>query len=463
MNYTKNIIWGLFVGLGTGSLLASCTSGDITPNGFDDSRIEVVGERFCSLSNPLGLAGATLQMRTEPVSGELQVLLSAAAGEAVDLKVSVDEGVLEAYNAANSTDFEAVPASAVDVEAGGALLVGPQTTQSDPLRIGVKPDVAMIEGEVYAVPLRLSSETEGVGVSESDGTYIFWCQVLGERPSTQKDTGFITFCYVEVNGNNPLNALTWKCKKSGKPLIDVVNLFSANIKWIEAEKQVGLVLNPNVQHILDNRDKYIKPLQDAGIRVCLTVLGDHDGVGVANLSDEAACRFAQDLRSVVETYGLDGVDFDDEYSEYEKHGLRPGCVPYGADPYARLLYEVKRAMPHKLVTVYQIGQCMWGFPNAVDGVRPGDFIDYTYSDYEKLNVPSFLGMEKKRIGVASVDMTYNEFVTGNLKYNRENGYGVQMIYNLIAGNSQYKCLDAVARYIYDDEAEWTGERYEKEW
>lgn len=464
MNCKRNIIWNLLLGCGAGLALASCTSDDIVPNGIDEGRVEIVGKNLCALSNPLGAAGATLELHAEPVSGELRVVMSAAAGQAVDLKLSYDASLLEAYNEANATDFEAVPEEAVRLEANGALLVGPQTTLSDPLLVSVEPVESLLTGETYALPLRLTSLTEGVEVSDTEGSYLFWVKVLGERPSTRKDTGLITVCYVEINENNPLNALEWRCVRNDKPLFDIVNLFAANINWIEEEGRVGVVLNPNVQHILANRDKYIKPLQDAGMRVNLTILGNGDGTGVANLSDEAARLFAEDLRSIVESYGLDGVDFDDEYSKYSQFPIRPGCVEYGPDPYVRLLYEVKRLMPDKLVTLYQIGQATWGFTKMVDGVRPGDFIDYAYTDYGALYDIPHLGMRPNQWGVGSLDMTYaNESNPQNLQYNRRVGNGVQMVYNLKPGDSQKVPLGDVARYIYDDTAQWTGVSHAKDW
>lgn len=291
MNHMKNMRWGVLAAI-CATALVSCAEDDIIPNGIDEGRIDPVGECLCTVYNPQGAAGATLQLYTEPVSGEVQVVLSSAAGRAVDLKFTYDPTVLEAYNEAHATSFEAVPAQAVELEADGALLVGPKSSRSELLRVSVRPDEAMSEGKSYALPLRLSSPTEGVTVSSTEGSYIFWVQVRGEHPSTQKSTGFITVCYVEVNENNPLNALEWSCKASGKPLFDIVNIFAANINWLEEEKRVGVVLNPNVRHILDNRDIYIKPLQDAGMRVSLTILGNGDGSGVANLSDAAAHQFA---------------------------------------------------------------------------------------------------------------------------------------------------------------------------
>ena len=89
-----------------------------------------------------------------------------------------------------------------------------------------------------------------------------------------------------------------------------------------------------MRHILDNRDIYIRPLQEAGIRVSLTILGNGDGSGVANLSDEAARAFAQDLRSIVDTYGLDGVDFDDMTFDDVSDDVAEAASEQTADPQA---------------------------------------------------------------------------------------------------------------------------------
>ena len=61
---------------------------------------------------------------------------------------------------------------------------------------------------------------------------------------------------------------------------------------------------------------YVKPLQDKGIKVLLTVLGDWQGIGVANMNDTQTTQFAKILAHAVEKYGLDGIGFDDEYANY---------------------------------------------------------------------------------------------------------------------------------------------------
>lgn len=42
-----------------------------------------------------------------------------------------------------------------------------------------------------------------------------------------------------------------------------------------------------------------------------------NGVGLANLSKETAISVAKEIKYYVETYGLDGVDFDDEWADYK--------------------------------------------------------------------------------------------------------------------------------------------------
>ena len=89
------------------------------------------------------------------------------------------------------------------------------------------------------------------------------------------------FSFTEVNDTNPLNNLNFTLKNSGKPLIDMVVLFSANINYDAANDKVFVSNNPNVQHLLTNRAKYLKPLQDKGIKVILSILGNHDRSGIA--------------------------------------------------------------------------------------------------------------------------------------------------------------------------------------
>ncbi|MDR3116028.1 MAG: fibronectin type III domain-containing protein [Treponema sp.] len=136
-----------------------------------------------------------------------------------------------------------------------------------------------------------------------------------------------TIVYIEVNDDNPLNAGSY-ILEDGTYLFDHVTLFAANIRNRNCAKETSekhgckengphVHLNENVRHILQNRNKYLKPLQDKGIKVLLGLLGDHDGIGFGSMSDKERETFIADLKQDVELYGLDGVDFDDEWASKE--------------------------------------------------------------------------------------------------------------------------------------------------
>ena len=135
-----------------------------------------------------------------------------------------------------------------------------------------------------------------------------------------------TVVYVEVNDRNPLNAGSY-ILEDGTYLFDYMTIFAANIRSrncaLETEphgctKQGPHVhLNENVRYILENRNKYLVPLQNKGIKVLLGLLGDHDGIGFGTMSDADIETFATDVKATVDLYHLDGVDFDDEWASKE--------------------------------------------------------------------------------------------------------------------------------------------------
>lgn len=460
--------------------LVSC-SDDIEPEKADGSGLTVVDDIYCRIENCGGIRAQHLEMRTEALTSEFRIALSKAAPTAVDATLEVDPTLLESFAEEGETDYAIFPADLVAIEEQGEVLIAPGDLQSHPVAVNLRPGDALTVGTTYVLPLRVELRTEGVQPVDSKG-YMLFVKAVGALPSTDKGTGIVTICYVECNGNNPLNAGEWRLRRSGKPIVDIVNLFAANIRYIEQTGRIGVWINPNIQHLLDHRDKYIKPLQDMGMKVCLTILGDHDGTGVANLSDEAAREFAAELRSIVTAYGLDGVDFDDEWSDYDKYPIRPGCVERGPYPYARLLYETKKALPDKLVTLYYIGAVTpWpemgfnGFDRMVDGVMPGDFIDYAYDAmYGSLNITgyqSILGMGRSGWGPSSIELESANL--WNLDVVRRDGYGVQVVYHLRAADgdggvsyvSTYKnVFDQMAVKLYDDTGVvFSGKSWHADW
>ncbi|MDR2743529.1 MAG: hypothetical protein LBB98_15460 [Treponema sp.] len=136
-----------------------------------------------------------------------------------------------------------------------------------------------------------------------------------------------TAVYIEVNDHNPLNAGNYTLA-DGTLLFDYVILFAANIRnrncALETNEKHGCTeqgphvhFNDNVRYILENRQKYIVPLQKKGIKVLLGLLGDHDGIGFGTMNAADRATFIADVKKDVEYYKLDGVDFDDEWASKE--------------------------------------------------------------------------------------------------------------------------------------------------
>ena len=225
--------------------------------------------------------------------------------------------------------------------------------------------------------------------------------------------------------------------------------------------------NENVQHLLDYKEKYLKPLQEKGIKVILGILGNHDRSGIANLTPKGAKLFAKDIKSVLDAYELDGVFFDDEYSNYDGS---PGFEPYPSNgAAARLCYETKKAIGNKIVSVYAYGRTS-SF-NSVDGHKPGEFVDYALHDYGRSSDLSdaYPGLSKKRMGLFSQEYNRGYWTqSANLRRLRADGYGCHMIFAMdpFRANFSYGqigSMNAIARELFDDELVYNGRPYRKDW
>ncbi len=418
-----------------------------------------------SVENPVMKA---VNVYKEPCELKVSVGLTRPVDKAVDAVLEVDESLLPAYNLEHGTDWRILPASAISLEENGSVLIAPGDVKSYEMEIRITPSDNLEKG-TYVLPIRLKMKTDGIKLSNKEDRLVYTIKVMGDIPSTDKGNNIVTICYVECNKYNPLNAGEWTLRNSGKQLIDIVHLFAANINFNKETGRVYVKLNKNLQYILNHKDKYIKPLQDKGMKVCLSILGDHDGSGVANLSDEDARYFAAELKAIVDAYSLDGVDFDDEWSEYDKYPL-PGFPKRGPYPYARLCYETKRAMPDKLCTVYYIGACIPdpaiganGFNMQIEGMNPGDFIDYSYyAQYGSWSDGwnTIKGMKKSQWGPYSLDI--QESWPYMMDQTVKGGYGVQILYDL-RPNSGQSLIKTVAKGLYGEDAIHSGINYGIDW
>jgi hypothetical protein len=252
--------------------------------------------------------------------------------------------------------------------------------------------------------------------------------------------------YIEINETNFKNTGCYSRESDGSPLFDIGIVFAANINYNVDEKRAILYFNPNLETVLFGASTYIRPLQDKGIKVLLSILGNHQGAGVCNFqTQEAAHDFAVQLRDAVETYGLDGIDFDDEYSDYGNND-----TPQPNDfSFIFLLRELRELMPDKIISFYYYGPATSRL--SYDGMDAGNFLNYSwnaiYGTYSPPNVP---GLGRKQLGPAAVNVNQTSSNTAQslATQTMEDGYGVYLYYAL-PNNDINEYLSGISRILND--------------
>jgi glycosyl hydrolase family 18 (putative chitinase) len=253
--------------------------------------------------------------------------------------------------------------------------------------------------------------------------------------------------YVEVNSNNILNSGCYTLLNSGQQLFDIAVIFAANINYDVAHHRAVEYNNENVTKVLQNRDTYIKPLQDKGIKVLLTILGNHQGAGISNFTSRiAAFNFAKQLRDTVNFYGLDGIDFDDEYADYGVNGL-----PQPNDSsFTILLAACRELMPKKILSFYYYGPATNKL--SYKGINAGRFLNYSWNAiYGTYNPPAVPGMSKSQLAPAAVWIQNTSASTAKSLANRSktDGYGAYLYYDLTNTNA-VNYLSGISNALYED-------------
>ncbi|WP_370901018.1 endo-beta-N-acetylglucosaminidase H [Chryseobacterium gossypii] len=263
-------------------------------------------------------------------------------------------------------------------------------------------------------------------------------------------------CYVEVNSNNILNVGSYTLQNSHKQLFDVAIIFAANINYDVSKNRAYVSNNNNVTKVLNDVNTYVKPLQQKGIKVLLDILGNHQGAGICNFPNQQAARdFALQIAHTVYTYGLDGVDLDDEYAGYGNNGTG---LPNDSS-FVMLLQELKAAMPDKLITFYYYGEAI--SRQTYNGDKAGNYINYSWNAmYSTYSVPNVPPLNKTKLSPAATWIGNTPTSTlANLATNTKNdAYGVFMWYDL-KGNNVANYLSTASNILYNENTQLSGQLY----
>ena len=447
INYIKTLALGVIAA----SAMASCSE-DVNLGGVDETPYTPAEKQLVFLTDKYGLSNADSIVFNNNGTTDFFVNINSAPTSAQTFTVSYDATALERYNAAHGTNYKAMPESLVTI--GGQATIEAGDLKSAPVSVGYKTANELEKNGTYAIPLSVKG-AGGVEASADKGDFVYVVRDITKMPNCDKGTGQIVISCQETNDANPLHNLCYTLKESGKYVIDQVVLFSGNINYNVETGEVYNFNNENITHVLENRDKYIKPLQEKGMKVILGILCNHDRACCAYLNDENCKKFALELKAKLDAYGLDGVFFDDEYCS---RGDYPGFSK--TNNFARLAYECKKAMPDKLVEAYVYS----GTRSAaqIDGVQGVDYGIQDYLNYSDLS-GSYPGMAKSGMIQASSEFARGSIISENTARRIvTDGYGGTMIFSLNPSNGKVSRFNNITVPFYGEETVQAGS-YAKDW
>ena len=459
-NYLYNKILIVMLCCYVGAIFSSC-SNDITVATIDEDNYITSKTPQAYVLNQEGKRLTSLVEFREEGNSSIYVHLDKAAKVDVSAEIAYNAELLTEYNEQNESNYELFPEELVSIENDGKVTITKGEKQSSAGVVTFTSSASLETDKTYVIPVSAKVNSADAEISERSSKHLIFVRDFSKIPSADKGTGVKIVSCMEVNDTNPLNNLSFYMKNSGKPLVDIVIFFSANINYDAERGRVYVYQNPEVTTLLANREKYIKPLQDAGIKVVLGILGNHDRAAITNLADDTARDFAVELKAVLDAYKLDGVFWDDEYSS----PITPppaGFVRPGQGT-SRLIYETKRLMPDKLNIVYVYGGTR-NLRSVVDEegnvIQPGEYIDGALHDYGGSSNLSgnYPGLAKTGMGLYSQEFNRGYWTSEyNLKSMRERGYGLHMIFAMdpfrYNAELQISQMEMMARVLFDDELE----------
>jgi hypothetical protein len=275
----------------------------------------------------------------------------------------------------------------------------------------------------------------------------------GQRSMAVTKTGPLSICYVEVNNNSILDVGKYTLASNGANVFDIGIIFAANINYDTVADTAQLYFNTQVSTVLNNAATQIKPLQNQGIKVLLSILGNHQGAGICNFPTQSAAQhFAVLLANAVNQYGLDGIDFDDEYADYGTNGTgQPNAYSF-----VYLVSALRQLLPNKIISFYDYGPAASEL--SYNGVTVGSQVNYSWNAiYGTWSVPNVPGLANSQLGPAAIDITSTAQSTANslAQQTVSSGYGVYLTYNLTDADT-HTYISGFTNALYGSAAVYNG-------
>lgn len=307
------------------------------------------------------------------------------------VKLSVDETLVESYNANNKSEFRLLPAPFYSIDNDGVIDIPAGAKESDEKMVrfyATNPLGNMLEVGEYLLPLRLS--TNGVEIPDSEVFFFVNCErkfsEVGEL--LVEDDAFFVF-YLDTKEYDPRLLTDYYIDKRDpetwdliwtKTIGNIVNLKQSTLSFDSSSGRVLLRLHEDLRYVLERYDTYIKPLQDNGRRVCLCIEGGNSGHGFCNLSDVQISDFVSQIKVLFNYYPLDGINLWDKNSGYNQED----APAVNTTSYPKLIASLRDVLgTNKILTLTDYGEPTSSFwsTDMTGGVEVGRYLDFAWSGY----------------------------------------------------------------------------------
>ncbi len=281
-----------------------------------------------------------------------------------------------------------------------------------------------------------------------------------DRDGTIRYKKAATNAYVETNDWNPLNALRYEIGDTGVPYFDIVTFFAANIVHDPVNNRPTPHFNAGIKALLENAEKTIRPLQRKGTRVVLDFLPHHQGWGYYNMRGDDLKFFLDRLAEVLDKYGLDGIDIDEEYADYSDKAPTSNEAP------SEFVREFRKRFPKKILSVfnYSISFNDTVFEVLPDGTK-NYMIDFAYNNYG-YGGGAVSWVDKRSHSRYSIECNWG-FGEAQGKNQAEdavdNNSGMYMYFNPHFDKDYQRPMSAFTRVLYGHDTRDTGIFYPTQW
>lgn len=392
MLHLKNILHIFKSGLaGVATLLAlyACETDAINNEAGELPDAEVIDKTFGTLRS-YGSVANHISIRLTQGDGTTNDVifysLSKPASQPYTLTVTADENLVDAYNQTYGTSFDMLPAANVAIADNGVLKIESGAAKSGSLKIQLK--ATGLTPGTYLCPMRI--EEAGEEFAEKEKQQLFYLVSVRKLDLIDNalDTDFITVFYLNTDDYQPLLADIFAVEKRDgntnewiwkRTIGNIINLRIVQIGYDAVTDGVKLLLNSNIRYVLEHADKYIRPLQDKGRKVCLCIEGAGT-LGFCNLTDAQIADFVAQVKDVVEKFGIDGINLWDRGAGYGKAGM----PAMNTTSYPKLIKALRETLGQdRMLTVVdhmEPTEYFWD-TQATGGIAVGEYIDYAWSGY----------------------------------------------------------------------------------